>query len=74
MDYAQTKWRELCHVLEMPGDLAEKWWLRVQDSYQSERRYYHTLTHISNMLNHLEEFKEKITCYEEVLLAIYFHE
>lgn len=74
MDLALTKWNELCGVLEVPGDIAEKWWTCIRTSYQSTGRHYHTLTHISSMLSHLAEFKERIRCYEEVSLAIYFHE
>lgn len=74
MDLTRTKWKELCCALEVSGDLAEKWWTCIHDSYQSTRRHYHTLTHISSMLSHLTEFKKRIRCYEEVSLAIYFHE
>ena len=73
-DTTKTAWEELCRSLQVPTDLSEKWWIYIHDSYQSNGRYYHTLSHIKSMLGHLEQYKEKMQHSKEVSLAIFFHE
>lgn len=74
VDATKTAWEILCHSLRASTALSEKWWIYIHDSYQSNSRHYHTLSHISSMLSHLEQYKEKIQHLKEVSLAIFFHE
>ena len=55
-------------------EMAESWWSRVYNSYQSAGRHYHTLNHIHSMLGYLKKYADKILNYYEVFLAIFFHE
>lgn len=74
MDEVHSDWKELCQVLAVPMEKAEKWWIHIRECYQSDGRHYHTLNHIHSMLSHLKKFQDRIRCYEEVSLAIFFHE
>ncbi len=74
MDGSKVRWMDLCSVLLVPTHLTEKWWTILHDEYESGRRHYHTLTHIHDMILHMEKVKEKLHSLEGVALAIFFHE
>lgn len=74
LEDVQSNWMEVCGVLAVHVELARKWWFYIHSCYQSDGRQYHTLNHICSMLSHLRRVKEKVQYYEEVSLAIFFHE
>lgn len=42
--------------------------------YSEEHRFYHNLSHIHYLLFHAESFEDKFVDYDEVRLAIWFHD
>lgn len=74
LEYVQKEWLKVCRFLTVPATLAEKWWIYISSCYQSDGRHYHTLSHIYSMLSNLNNVKERLQCYEEVALAVFFHE
>ncbi len=56
-----------------PG-IADKWWNQIVHRYSEPQRHYHTLTHVQDMLKHLEEHAEKLQDANAVAFAVIFHE
>ncbi|CAG8440059.1 13069_t:CDS:2, partial [Ambispora leptoticha] len=58
----------------IPEPHITKWFNIIINSYSEPHRYYHTINHITRMLNLFEEFKEKIVNDKIMVLAILFHD
>ena len=54
--------------------LAEKHWQEIVTHYSHKKRYYHTLTHLQNLLAELEAIKAQIADWDTVLFALYYHD
>ena len=49
-------------------------WSEIADHYSKKDRYYHNLEHLSNMLGELRDVENRITAFEAVLYALYYHD
>lgn len=49
-------------------------WQEISDRYTEQHRYYHTLTHIVSLLNHLDIHQSNINNVDAVELAIWYHD
>ncbi|KAL8576527.1 hypothetical protein ACOMHN_003085 [Nucella lapillus] len=61
-------------VLQISSRMAQKWTEEVIRRYSENTRYYHTLQHISDMMNHFHTWREQLTDHAAVMLAILFHD
>jgi predicted metal-dependent HD superfamily phosphohydrolase len=49
-------------------------WIEIEKYYQAKKRYYHTLSHLENLLNQLLEVKERIQNWDSILFTLYYHD
>jgi predicted metal-dependent HD superfamily phosphohydrolase len=49
-------------------------WTEVETNYSNKKRYYHTLTHIENLLQQLLAVKTKIKEWDTILFTLYYHD
>jgi predicted metal-dependent HD superfamily phosphohydrolase len=49
-------------------------WNEIEQNYSDKKRYYHTLSHLDNLLNQLIEVKDKIESWETVLFTLFYHD
>lgn len=54
--------------------LTKKYWQEIESHYNSKNRYYHNLSHIYNMLKRAKEKANKITDYDSLRFAIWYHD
>ncbi len=54
--------------------LTEKLWSEIEQAYSGKKRFYHTLSHLENLLNHLTVYKEQLNDYDAVLFAVFYHD
>ena len=73
-EVVKQSWFDLCEKLGVNVTLSQKWWKIICDNYSEPTRYYHTLSHLSDMLRHLDTTAKKLSNAEEVSMAIFFHE
>ncbi len=55
-------------------EYAEECWVELKSRYSEEWRCYHTLDHISSMINELEQVKESVENYDALLFSIFYHD
>jgi predicted metal-dependent HD superfamily phosphohydrolase len=49
-------------------------WTEIEANYSDKKRYYHTLSHLSNLQNQLCEVKDKIKNWETILFTLFYHD
>jgi predicted metal-dependent HD superfamily phosphohydrolase len=54
--------------------LIEELWLEIKNQYSSTGRYYHTLSHIDNLLAELLPVKNKISDWQTLNFSIAYHD
>ena len=54
--------------------LCDAIWTEIEFKYSHHKRYYHTLTHIQNLINELTEVKSQIEDWDTVLFSLFFHD
>ena len=47
-----TSWVALCERLRLERAQCEAWWSKLHAAYEGDGRYYHTLEHLSELLQH----------------------
>ena len=55
-------------------ELAEKLWVELVKEYSSKKRYYHSLTHLDNLLIQLTKIKSDINDWDTVLFSLFYHD
>lgn len=55
-------------------ELKEKLWSEIEKKYSVKRRHYHTLQHLTNLINELESIKQEIVTWDSVLFSVYYHD
>lgn len=54
--------------------LIQSQWNEIEFNYSKRNRYYHNLTHLSNLLKELEYVKDKINDWETILFTLFYHD
>jgi len=54
--------------------LVQVLWNEIEKSYSHKKRYYHSLLHLENMLQQLNEVKDKIQNRDAVLFSLFYHD
>jgi predicted metal-dependent HD superfamily phosphohydrolase len=70
----KVHWFNLMDSLRVPQETGTKWFALISLHYGEPWRFYHTLNHISELLNYAEQFKAHLKQPDVVGLAIWFHE
>lgn len=56
------------------SDLVIDLWNELTEMYTSEERYYHSFSHLENMLHQLTEVRSQISNWDTVLFSLYYHD
>jgi len=64
----------LCTNYSDDNSLIRDLWAEIELSYSHKKRYYHTLSHLDNLLEQLLEVKDKIESWETVLFTLFYHD
>ena len=67
-------WREFVHKHNIEDHLANRWLRNIKSHYRESRRYYHTVSHIQQMLDLFIAFRGTLNNPDTVFLAIVFHD
>lgn len=54
--------------------LKQELWKEIEQNYSSNKRYYHTLNHLENLLNQLLEIKYEIENWNCILFTLFYHD
>jgi len=54
--------------------LIDKMWKEIKSNYSSSRRFYHTLTHLDNLVEELLPVKNQIEDWQTVILSVAYHD
>lgn len=54
--------------------LIDEYWLEVATLHSSNKRYYHTLDHLDNLLIQLIEVKDKVREWNTILFTLFYHD
>lgn len=68
----EAKWLNLMSRLEIENNFAT--YKKLVSSYNQKHRHYHNTKHIDSVLNHLENVKNLADNYDELELALWFHD
>ncbi|MBN2893070.1 MAG: hypothetical protein JXL97_14470 [Bacteroidales bacterium] len=49
-------------------------WQQIEANYSEKSRFYHTLTHLNEMFDLLDQVKSQITDYDTVFFAVFYHD
>ncbi|RKS03093.1 hypothetical protein [Flavobacterium sp. 102] len=55
-------------------ELANNLWLEIFTKYSESKRHYHTIEHLEAMIADLKEIKDKITEWDTLLFALFYHD
>ena len=67
-------WREFVHIHDIAEHLANRWLRNIKSHYRESQRYYHTVSHIQQMLDLFVTFRGTLNNPDAVFLAILFHD
>lgn len=56
------------------NELATNLWLEIFTRYSEPKRHYHTITHLENIINDLNEVKGYIEDWDTTLFAVFYHD
>jgi len=70
----KSQWFSLASKYTKDDFLINSLWLEISKHYSEKNRYYHTLSHIQNMLHQAKNFEDKIIDFDALLFAIWYHD
>jgi predicted metal-dependent HD superfamily phosphohydrolase len=74
-DVCKSSWEALCRDdLCLPIEAEQSIWKVIESKYNEPVRAYHTLEHICDLINIATPYRSKITDFNAVQLAIFFHD
>jgi len=56
------------------ADLAQDCWREIERAYTASGRFYHTLSHLEEMIQHLQPVRSMIVDYDALLWAVFYHD
>jgi len=68
----QDIWQDV--TKDYPREACNRWWDVVSGRYAEPHRHYHTMAHITHMLNLAQEHRMRLRDFPLVCLAIIFHD
>jgi predicted metal-dependent HD superfamily phosphohydrolase len=54
--------------------LVNECWVEIETNFSKKKRYYHTLTHLENLWEKLEDVKEYIDDWDIILFTLFYHD
>jgi len=49
-------------------------WREIEQQYNQSKRFYHTFTHLQNLLEQLEPLRNQVDDWESVMFALFYHD
>lgn len=65
---------QLVNKYSKDKELATNLWLEIFTKYSEPKRQYHTIDHLEAIINDLTEVKGKISDWDTILLAVFYHD
>ena len=65
---------DLIFIYSNDSAVANKLWNEIELNYSSKNRFYHTLSHLENLLNQLLEVKSEIKDWNCILFTLFNHD
>ncbi|MCP4136251.1 MAG: hypothetical protein GY754_35100 [bacterium] len=70
----KTQWIELCSNYTSDSHTIYRIYDEIVEEHSAKGRHYHTLEHISAMLTLVSEFSERVSNYNSLRFAIWYHD
>ncbi|MDF4202581.1 hypothetical protein PXD56_06435 [Maribacter sp. SA7] len=70
----QKKFNELLTKYTDDTSLINTLWTEIEKNYSGNKRHYHTLQHLDNLLAQLTNVKEEIQNWDTILFTLYYHD
>lgn len=74
IDDLKLEWSNLCYEISNDKHLVLKLWSEIESNYSKKSRYYHSLTHIKDMLNWSAKVMNVINDNISFLFALWYHD
>lgn len=65
---------QLCLSYTEDKALISLLWQEIEKQYSEKGRHYHNLLHLENMILELENVKDRISDFDEVLFSVFYHD
>ena len=70
----KEKYIELLANIGFSANDIQKNWLDLEKAYSGKSRHYHSLTHITAMIESFETYRDKLDKPNEILFSIFYHD
>jgi len=70
----QNNFESLCSHYTKDKELISSLWQEIKLAYSASNRHYHTLVHVENVYEQLQNVKDRIKNWDAVLFALYYHD
>ncbi|MCR6638358.1 MAG: hypothetical protein NVV82_05015 [Sporocytophaga sp.] len=70
----KSLWYELASKYKAEAEVVESHWVEIYKSYNSPKRYYHSLNHLEYMFEIIAPFKHLLKDSDAVYFSIWFHD
>ncbi len=74
MHVLEKEFKNLFYKYSHKKEIISFCWKEIEQKYSSEKRHYHNLSHIAELLQFFSEYEEKIIEKDVVLYAIFYHD
>jgi predicted metal-dependent HD superfamily phosphohydrolase len=74
MDYLNILKRQWCELTDSTNNLADEIFNTIVSFYTGANRYYHTISHIGNMIELANEYSDEIQNKKAFYFAIFYHD
>jgi len=74
MEQLEQRWHDLMRQLNAPARYVILLWREIILAYSEKSRYYHNLSHLENLFNQADQFKNQIIDFETLQLSIWYHD
>lgn len=65
---------ELCTTYSTDEQLIAQLWEEISKNHSAKNRHYHSLTHLENLLDQLNNVKQHITEWNTLLFTLFYHD
>ncbi len=70
----QKIYSDLLSNIGFSADYIQKNWLDLEKAYSQKSRHYHNLTHLKEMIESFEIYRDKLENPNEILFSIFYHD
>ncbi|XP_012945344.1 uncharacterized protein LOC101858818 [Aplysia californica] len=74
IQFVYEQWKNVTEHFRVSSSTRENWWRIIVRRYGEKWRFYHTMSHVQQMLCLYQQWKECIADLHTVCLAIFFHD